>query len=248
MQEPPYLLGVQLIEERVPDFEQHPFSVPCIRSLDLTLRSSVTYFIGENGCGKSTVLEGLASVCRLPISGGGRNDLAAQHGPRDETLLAAALRPRFRKRPRDAYFFRGEFSAHFASLLDERRSDPDFLGDPYARYGGESLHTRSHGEGYLALMSSRIGDEGIYLLDEPEAALSPQRQLALLALIADRIRGGNTQFIIATHSPILMTVPGAEILLIDGTSLSAVPLEDTEHYQITKAVLENPASFWKHLR
>ena len=133
-------------------------------------------------------------------------------------------------------------------MLDERRSDPDFVGDAYARYGGESLHTRSHGEGYLALMSSRIGDEGIYLLDEPEAALSPQRQLALLALIADRIRGGNTQFIIATHSPILMTVPGAEILLIDGASRSAVPLEDTEHYQITKAVLENPASFWKHLR
>ena len=96
-------------------------------------------------------------------------------------------------------------------------------------------------------MNERIGEDGIYLLDEPEAALSPQRQLALLAVLADRLRAGTSQFIVATHSPILMTIPGAEILLIEGTSISAVPLEDTEHYQLTKAVLQNPASFWKHL-
>ena len=153
----------------------------------------------------------------------------------------------FRQQPRDAYFFRGEISAHFASLLDQRRADPDFWGDPYASYGGTSLHTRSHGEGYLTLMNERIGHDGIYLLDEPEAALSPQRQLALLAVLADRLQAGTSQFIIATHSPILMTIPGAEILLIEGTTISPVPLEDTEHYQVTKAVLQNPASFWKHL-
>ena len=196
---------------------------------------------------KSTLLEGLASVCRLPLSGGGRSNLAARHGPRDETSLRAALRPRFREQPRDAYFFRGEFSAHFASLLDQRQADPDFWGDPYSSYGGKSLHTRSHGEGYLTLMNERIGEDGIYLLDEPEAALSPQRQLALLAILADRLTAGKTQFLVATHSPILMTIPGAEILLIDGASISPVPLEDTEHYQVTKAVLQNPASFWKHL-
>ena len=247
MESPPYLLGMQLIAERVPDFERHPFSVPCIRSLDLTFNSRVTFLVGENGCGKSTLLEGLASVCRLPVSGGGSNDLAAGHGPRDETSLGAALRPRFRRRPPDAYFFRGEFSAHFASLLDDREADPDFQADPYGRYGGKSLHTRSHGEGYLTLMNERIGENGIYLLDEPEAALSPQRQLALLSVLADRLSGGETQFIVATHSPILMTIPGAEILLIDDASISSVPLEDTEHYQVTTAVLKNPASFWKHL-
>ena len=247
MQPPPYLLGMQLVAERVPDFEQHPFSVPCVRSLDLTFNSRVTFLIGENGCGKSTLLEGLASACRLPVSGGGSNDLTARDGPRDETSLGAALRPRFRQRPPDAYFFRGEFSAHFASLLDEREADPDFGGDPYGRYGGKSLHTRSHGEGYLTLMNERIGEDGIYLLDEPEAALSPQRQLSLLAILADRLTAGRTQFIVATHSPILMTIPGAEILLIDGASISPVSLEDTEHYQVTTAVLQNPASFWKHL-
>ena len=108
---PLYLLGIQLIAERVPDFEQYPFSVPCIRSLDLSFTSRVTFLVGENGSGKSTLLEGIASVCRLPLSGGGRQDLASRHGPRDETSLAGALRPRFRQQPRDAYFFRGEFSA-----------------------------------------------------------------------------------------------------------------------------------------
>jgi predicted ATPase len=246
-QRPHYLLGVQLVAERVSDFEQHPFSVPCIRSLDLAFHSRTTFLVGENGSGKSTLLEGIASVLRLPLSGGGRQDLAAQHGPRRDTPLAAALRPRFRQRPSDAYFFRGEFSAHFASLLDQREADPDFRGDPYSSYGGKSLHARSHGEGYLTLMNERIGQDGIYLLDEPEAALSPQRQLALLAILADRMNAGASQFIIATHSPILMTIPGAEILLIDGSSITPVALEDTEHYQVTKAVLQNPGSFWKHL-
>lgn len=246
-QEPPYLLGLRLIADRVSDTEEHPFSVPCIRDLDLTFNSRVGFIVGENGSGKSTLLEGIASLCRLPLSGGGRNDLTGRHGPRDTTPLASALRPSFRKQPPDAYFFRGEFSAHFASLLDEREADPDFLGDPYGRYGGESLHTRSHGEGYLTLMNERMGDEGIYLLDEPEAALSPQRQLSLLAILAARLKSNKTQFTIATHSPILMTVPGAEVLKIDGPSISPVPLEDTEHYQVTRAVLEHPASFWKHL-
>ena len=247
-QQPPYLLGIQLIVERVADFEQHPFSVPCIRSLDLTFRSRVTFLVGENGSGKSTLLEGIASMCRLPVSGGGRQDLAAAHGPRRESSLAGALRPRFRQQPRDAYFFRGEFSAHFATLLDQRNADPDFIGgDAYQSYGGKSLHARSHGESYLTLMNERIGRDGIYLLDEPEAALSPQRQVALLAILADRLNGGSSQFIIATHSPILMTIPSAEILLIDGASIVSVALQDTEHYRVTQAVLRSPASFWRHL-
>ena len=244
MQTPPFLLGIQLIAERVADFEQHPFAVPCIRSLNLSFTSRVTFLVGENGSGKSTLLEGIASVCRLPLSGGGRQELAAKHGPRHETALASALRPRFRQQPRDAYFFRGEFSAHFASLLDERRADPDFLGDPYASYGGKSLHARSHGEGYLTLMNERIGRDGIYLMDEPEAALSPQRQLALLALIADRLHAGKSQFIIATHSPLLMTIPGAEILWIEGATARAIRatgLGDA-HYVITGRHPDKPGS------
>jgi predicted ATPase len=244
----PYLLGVTLLPERVSSFDVHPFSVPSVRALDVSFTSCVTFLVGENGSGKSTVLEGIAALCRLPITGGGRSDIAGRADLEHEAApLASALRPRFRRRPRDAYFFRGEYSAQFATLLDQRKADPDFTGNPYRYYGGRSLHTRSHGEGYLTLMNERIGDSGLYLLDEPEAALSPQRQLALMALIAARVQGGSTQFIIATHSPILMTIPGAEILLLNGASIQQVRLEETEHFQITKAVLENPGVFWKHL-
>src|SRR4030095_3487015 len=127
--------------------------------------------------------------------------------PPPEALRASALRPVFRKRPSDAYFLRSEFQGHFASLLDARKADPDFWGDPYAAYGERSLHTRSHGEAFLAILQNRIRS-GLLLFDEPESALSPQRQLALLAQMATLVAAGKSQFIIATHSPILLTFPG----------------------------------------
>jgi len=123
--------------------------------LDLSFRAPVTFFVGENGTGKSTLLEAIAELARLPVSGGGRNELAANHGPEGESLLARTLRPSFCRRPRDGYFLRAEFGAHFASLLDQRREDPDFLGDPYQLYGGRSLHARSHGEAFLAILQNR---------------------------------------------------------------------------------------------
>src|SRR5687768_17222189 len=142
---PPYLVRVYLKEHAV-ESDKYPFSLPIVRDLDIEFASPVTFFVGENGTGKSTIIEALAALCRLPVSGGGRNELAGTHGPDTVSPLAAALRPSFRRRPPDAYFLRAEFQAHFASLLDERRADPHFWGDPYARYGGRSLHTRSHGK------------------------------------------------------------------------------------------------------
>ena len=208
----------------------------------------VTFFVGENGTGKSTLIEAIAALCRLPVSGGGRNELADGHGPERTSPLARALRPVFRRRPRDAYFLRSEFQAHFASLLDQRKDDPDFEGgDAYASYGGRSLHARSHGEAFLAIMQHRI-HSGLLLFDEPESALSPQRQLALLAHMSMLVAAGDSQFIIATHSPILMTFPGARILAFDGDAIQQVPLEETSHFQITKGILHNPASYWKHLQ
>jgi predicted ATPase len=248
-QYPRYLQSLELMTDRVLHRDVHPFSVPSLSNLKLSFRSHVTILVGENGSGKSTLIEAIAALCRLPISGGGKADYGSTHGPKQTSAFADALRPNFRERPRDAYFFRGEYSAHFASLLDQRNADPDFreTGDPYALYGGKSLHVRSHGEGFLTLMNERIGNRGLFLLDEPESALSPQRQLALLALLADRIRSEETQFIIATHSPILMTLPDAQILLLEGDTIKQVAFEDTDHYRITKAVLNSPASFWKHL-
>jgi predicted ATPase len=241
----PYLQRLQLLPERVTSFEAYPFVLPVIQRLDLEFQRPITFLIGENGSGKSTILEALAGILDLPLTGGGRADVVRQGNPADDHDLARALRPSFRQRPRDAYFFRGEFIAHYAQLLDARKADPSFWADPYAAYGGKPLLTQSHGEGFLAVMQNRI-EKGLYLLDEPEAALSPQRQLVLMALIAQRAQSG-AQFIVATHSPILMTIPGARIMQIEGATISQVALEDTEHYQITKSVLSNPAAFWKHL-
>jgi predicted ATPase len=245
---PPYLVRLQL-KEGAADGGEYPFSLPLIRCLDIEFTSPVTFFVGENGTGKSTVIEAIAALCKLPVSGGSRNELAGSHGPDPASPLAPSLRPSFRRRPPDAYFLRAEFQAHFASLLDARNADPDFRmwGDPYARYGGRSLHTRSHGEAFLAILQNRIRS-GLLLFDEPESALSPQRQLALLAQMSMLTATGKSQFIIATHSPILLTFPGAQILSFDGDALRPTALEDTSHFQITKGILENPAVYWKHLQ
>jgi predicted ATPase len=134
-------------------------------------------------------------------------------------------------------------------LLDARNADPDFRmwGDPYTLYGGRSLHTRSHGEAFLAILQNRIRS-GLLLFDEPESALSPQRQLALLAHMSALVATGRSQFIIATHSPILLTFPGAQILSFDGDVLHPISIEETSHFQITKGILQNPAVYWKHLQ
>ena len=237
------------MKEGAADSGEYPFSLPLIRCLDIEFTSPVTFFVGENGTGKSTVIEAIAALCKLPVSGGGRNELAGNHGPDTSSPLATSLRPSFRRRPPDAYFLRAEFQAHFASLLDARNADPDFRmwGDPYARYGGRSLHARSHGEAFLAILQNRIRS-GLLLFDEPESALSPQRQLALLAHMSMLVAAGKSQFIIATHSPILLTFPGAQILSFDGDVLRPTSIEDTAHFQITKGILQNPAVYWKHLQ
>lgn len=245
---PSYLQRVSIVAERIPS-DEYPFHLPIIRTLDISFCSDVTFFVGENGTGKSTVIEAIAALCRLPVSGGGSSDLGAAHGPETHSLLAGALRPVFRRRPSDAYFLRAEFQALFASLLDARKADPDFTmsGDPYAAYGGRSLYTRSHGEAFLSILQNRIRS-GLLLFDEPESALSPQRQLALLAHMAQLTTAGQSQFIVATHSPILMTFPNAQILSFDGPEVRRVSLEETSHYQITRGILHQPDSYWRHLR
>ena len=242
-----YLRRLRVLQERIDDPTTFPFTIPFVRDLDLTFRSSVTFLVGETGSGKSTVLEAIAALNGFPVTGGGKNESADEYGLQETSALAAALRPSWSGHPRDGYFFRAETLVEFASLLDHRRTDPDFLGDPYQRYGGRSLHTRSHGEAFLALFQNRL-TSGLHLMDEPEAALSPQRQLALLARMADLVDEGATQFIVATHSPILMTLPGAQIVSFDDPGLPDVRLEDTSHYQITRGLLDCPERYWKHLR
>jgi len=247
MPDAPFLKRVYIAPERVRGSQGFPYDIPFVRDLDLSFKTAVTYFVGENGSGKSTLIEAIAEVCGLPVSGGGRNEAAARHGPEQHSALGRALRPSFSKRPKDGYFFRAEFQAHFASLLDDRRKDPDFRGDPYSRYGGRSLHSQSHGEAFLAVLLNRV-QSGVIIMDEPESALSPQRQLALLSRMADLVAAGQIQFIIATHSPVLLTFPGADIVSLDDIPMRSVKLEDTSHYQITRAILDAPERYWRLLR
>ena len=226
---------------------EFPGSLPFVPDLNLEFRTPVTFFVGENGCGKSTLLEAIAYLVGLPISGGSFNEDGAGHGLEEESLLATAIRIGSARSIPDAYFFRAELQANFAALLDRRRHDPEFGGDPYSYYGGKSLLTMSHGEAFLSVMSHRF-QKGLFLLDEPESALSPKRQLSLLALMHDRAQNGKTQFIVATHSPVLLTYPNATIVSFDEGTLKEIRLEDTSHFQITQGILNRPEAYWKYLR
>jgi predicted ATPase len=240
--EPPYLLGVYTVKERLPAAAAFPFNLPFVATLDIDLSPPVTFLVGENGSGKSTFLEGVADLCGYPSTGGGKNEVADARAPGAE--LAAALRPKFRQRPRDGFFFRAETTFGFSDLLDRRKDDPDFLGNPYTLYGGRSLHQRSHGEAYLAILENRVR-QGLFLFDEPESALSPRRQLAFLRWLSRRVADGQCQFIIATHSPILLTLPGAVIRSFDDPALPVLALDQTEHWSVVAGVVAEGPRFWQ---
>jgi predicted ATPase len=246
MKKPPFLTHVTLNADFPIEGESFLNNLAFLKDLRLAIDSPVTFFVGENGSGKSTLLEAMAVKADLPIAGGGGNELAAGHGFLEESQLSNLIRLAYVKQPRDKYFFRAETHAHVASLLVDRQNDPEFALDPFDRYGGKSLHEMSHGEAFLAVMQHRF-NQGLYFLDEPESALSPQRQLSMLALMHDLVKNGGSQFIIATHSPILLTFPGATILSFDSAPLQAIGYKDTTHYQVTKGVLDDPDLYWRHL-
>jgi len=250
-----------------------PFSVPSIRTLvgrELSFDSEVTFFIGENGSGKSTLLEALAAAARTVTVGseGAEADrsLAAVHG------LARQLKLAWAKRTHRGFFMRSEDFFGYARKLQAMReeferelraidADPD-LSDlarsqarmPYAnslsalrQSYGEGLDSASHGENYFTLFRSRFVPNGVYLLDEPEAPLSPLRQIGLLALMKTMVGEQGAQFIIATHSPILMAFPGAAILSFDEGAIHPLAYDQVEHVTITRDFLANPQRFLRHL-
>lgn len=229
----PYLLGGYVVPERIEGLGgQFPLTLPFASSLDLRLDDRVTLFIGENGSGKSTLLEALAELVGLPWDGGSGNEIADSEGT-EQRRLASFMRPRVRSRPPSKYFFRAEALTDFARLLEARAKDPDFTlfgDDPYALYGGKTIRARSHGEAVSALLTSR-SRPGLYLMDEPEAALSPLRQQQLVAVINERVATGAYQFVIATHSPILMTIEGAQLRSLDAPDLPVVRKEETMHWK-----------------
>ena len=232
-----YLLSARVDENRVKGAESFPFSLPLIRNLgEIEFSEQVTFIIGENGAGKSTLLEALAIAWGLNPEGGSKNYRFASNDTHSNFHEALTI-TRGVARPKDEYFLRAETFYNLATYVDE-------LGTGDARFqqthGGTSFHQQSHGESFLSLLLHRFRGNGLYLLDEPEAALSPQRQLSALVRMHQLV-AMNSQFIIATHSPILMAYPWAKILLATEAGLEEVAYKDTEHYSVTKAFLNDPA-------
>jgi len=262
------LQSIRLADAEHPD--AYPFNIPLIRALGtLAFETEVTFLVGENGSGKSTLIEAIGLAAQLPIIGGedARKDLTLA----PVRALGRALKMAWQGRTRRGFLFRAEDFFRFARRMHETIEEMETLKREYAErfkdrptaYGltvgsmagqaaevesryGRDLHENSHGESFLKFFQARFVPGGLYLMDEPEASLSPQRQLALLALMREMVEQ-DSQFIVATHAPILMAYPGATLLDIDSAPPRKADFDDLEHVSLTRAFLENPAAFLRHL-
>ena len=229
----PYLQRVTLKPEvEVNTRNDFPYTIPAVQMLDkIKFHKDVTFFVGENGAGKSTVLEAIAMALGYSAEGGTKNVRFQTTNDSAASPLHDAIQlTKSYQKPVDGYFLRAESFFNVATYMD----DSGYLRG----YGGKSLHARSHGEAFMALLTYKFEGHGLYLLDEPEAALSPNRQLAALCAIDDLVKK-ESQFIIATHSPILLAYPNAKIIQFDEHGLSEIAYEDTEHFRITKDFLNH---------
>src|SRR3954471_17104651 len=207
----PFLRGVASRPEKV-DRSTYPFNIRAFsQGINLAFRSRVTFFVGENGSGKSTLLEALAECCGFNPEGGNRDHHREVFA--DGSALAQALRLSWRPKVTQGFFLRAESFYNFATYIEG-------VSDLRA-YGGRSLHAQSHGESFMSLFANRF-EQGLYILDEPEAALSPQRQLSFLKIINDLEKSRHAQFLVSTHSPIILSYPGAVLLSLDGDSLQEI--------------------------
>ncbi|HEY9096577.1 MAG TPA: AAA family ATPase, partial [Hydrogenophaga sp.] len=205
-----FVSQVRLRRDTVASFDRYPFNLPAVRFLEsLPMHPQVTFIVGENGTGKSTLLEAIALALGFNPEGGSRHFNFQTRASHSELHASLRVAKGF-KRPRNGYFLRAESFFNVATQIEALDGEPAAGPRVIDGYGGQSLHEQSHGESFMALLTNRFGKEGLYILDEPEAALSPQRQLAALSRIHDLVRA-DSQFIIATHSPILMAYPGAWI-------------------------------------
>lgn len=219
---------------------QYPFSLPAVRAIDeLELHPGVNFLVGENGSGKSTILEAIAVAAGFNAEGGSRN---FRFSTRDSVsrLNEFILLENTRRKPSDGYFLRAETFYNVATEIENLDRGVSSGRPIRLSYGERALHEQSHGESFWALFMNRFGGNGLYLLDEPEAALSPARQLAFLVRLHELVEGGS-QFIIASHAPILLAYPNAQIWSFDESGIAKTRFEDTDHYQITKRMLNDPA-------
>jgi predicted ATPase len=229
-----FIRSVRLERSQVSDFGKYPFNIPAIARLEeLKLDPRLTILVGENGSGKSTLLEAMAIAARFNPEGGTRNFSFATR-PTESELHGHLRLIRGARREKAGFFLRAESFYNVATVGEG------------VHESWTGIHDKSHGEAFLWLLENKFRANGLYLLDEPEAALSPQRQLSALAII-HRLLGTGSQFVMATHSPILLAYPGALIYRLDDQGITRTAYEETEHYTITRSFLQNPARFFKTL-
>jgi predicted ATPase len=233
-----------------PRSDRYPFSVPAIASLQsIQLHAPVCFFVGENGSGKSTLLEAIAANYGFAREGGSRNFAFQEERERnDVNPLAAALQLSFDVRTGAGFFLRAESFFNVATLMDELGARRKRMQQDLLDFETRDFHEMSHGESFFVLLEERMRENGLFLLDEPEAALSPQRQLAMLVLMHDVLRShGSAQFLISTHSPILLGFPGAQILSFDDGVIREIDYEDCPAVQVARHFLNHRESFLREL-
>lgn len=237
-----FLRAVELRREEVPSFRKYPFSIPALRGLArLDFHPAVTFLTGENGSGKSTLLEAIALAAGLNPEGGSKSFQFATRSS-ESSLHAHLTLIRGERRERDAFFLRAESLFNVATEIERL-----WEGMTPEEYGGRSLHEQSHGESFIALTLNRFRGRGLYLLDEPESALSPSRQLALLRLMHDLTHEGDSQFIVATHSPILIAFPNAMLYELGEDGLEAKSYEDSFLYTLYHRFMNDRESYLRPL-
>jgi predicted ATPase len=237
----PYLKRLWLDLERVPDAGAYPFCLPFLRDgFELSFDRSITIILGENGTGKSTLLEGIAVLAGYDEAGGGKGYTTVDHSSAVETMggdLSKALRAAWLPKITKGWFFRAESFFSVARYLDQAALDDPFGGPP------PDFLSHSHGEGFLRFFEERCQRQGIYIFDEPESALSPSRQIEFLKLMQLMDKSGRCQVIMATHSPFLMAYPNATLLRLSKHGLEPVTVEQTDHFKTMREFFEDPRGF-----
>ncbi len=238
-----YVVSCELLKENIKQLDKYPFNLSAVKNLsELEFHENVTFLVWENGSGKSTLIEALAVAMRFNPEWGSKNINFSTHETHSD--LSEYLRvAKGIIMPKDWYFLRAESFYNVASNIDDLESGGAGI---QGCYGWKSLHEQSHWESFLSLFMHRLFWNGLYILDEPEAALSPQRQMALLVRMDELVKK-NSQFIIATHSPILLAYPNAKIIQISEKWFEEVKYKDTDHYDLYKTFLDNPEYMLKRL-
>ena len=262
----PFLKSFSINSGKVSPF---PYNIPAVKfARQIKLDPRVTIFVGDNGCGKSTLLESIAFCLKIPLIGG---HIGSHEGFEAARSLKPYMELEWGRQTSKGFFFRAEDFSDFInsvekekgrisedlrdlkgnvddSIIEQMSQSMNYSLREMRKNYGDNMQAFSHGEAYLKILETRIQDKGIYLLDEPEAALSPLKQLSLIALILEILKKGQAQFIISTHSPILMGIPNAILYEILEDSMQQVKYKETDHYRITRNFLDNPDNYLRHFQ